>query len=72
VFQTISTRGLSGLEISAQAANASDVGVYANALKALAALAEVKTGEVRSRDGMTTFVLSLEFKPEALRNGGAK
>lgn len=72
VFQSISTRGLTGLEVAAQAANASDVGVYANALKSQAALADVKTGEVRSRDGMTTFVLSLDFKPEALRNGGAK
>ena len=72
VFQSIVTRGLNGLEISAQAANASDVGAYANALKTLAGLAEVRTGEVRSRDGMTTFVLSLDFKPEALRNGGGK
>ncbi len=71
IFQSIVTRGLLGLEVSAQAANASDVGSYANALEALPAIATVATGEVRSRDGVTTFVLSLEFKPEALRNGGA-
>lgn len=71
VFQSIVTRGLLSLEVSAQAANASDVGSYSNALKALPSIATVTTGEVRARDGVTTFVLTLEFKPEALRNGGA-
>lgn len=72
IFQTLTTRGLLGLEINAQAASAGDVGAYANSLKALPALADVKTREVRSRDGVTSFVLALEFKAEALRNGGAE
>lgn len=71
VFQRTITRGLHGLEIEAQAGNAEDVGGYAAALRALPVLAEVKTREVRARDGVTSFVLALQFKPEAFRNGGA-
>jgi hypothetical protein len=70
VFQRTISRGLHGLEIEAQAGNAEDVGAYASALRALPALADVKTREVRARDGVTSFVLALQFKPEAFRNGG--
>ena len=72
VFQRTVTRGLHGLEIEAQAGNAEDVGAYAAALKKLPELADVKTREVRARDGVTSFVLALEFKPEAFRQGGTK
>lgn len=71
VFQRTITRGLHTLEIEAQAGNAEDVGTYAAALRALPVLLEVKTREVRARDGVTSFVLALQFKPEAFRNGGA-
>ena len=71
VFQSLVTRGQLGLEISAQAANPDDVGAYEKALRALPALNSVQTREVRVRDGGTSFVLALEFKAEALRNGGA-
>lgn len=71
VFQRTITRSLHGLEIEAQAGNAEDVGTYAAALRALPVLAEVKTREVRARDGVTSFVLALQFKPEAFRDGGA-
>jgi hypothetical protein len=70
VFQRTITRGLHGLEIEAQAGNAEDVGTYSSALRALPVLAEVKTREVRARDGVTSFVLALQFKPEAFRDGG--
>lgn len=70
IFQRLVTRSLVGLEVEAQAASAEDVGAYAAALKALPALAKVETREVRSRGGVTSFLLALEFKPEALRNGG--
>ena len=70
IFQRVVTRGLLGLEVEAQATNAEDVGSYSNALKALPALAEVRTRVDGARDGVTRFVLSLDFKPEALRNGG--
>jgi hypothetical protein len=72
VFQRVVTRGLAALEVEAQAGNAEDVGGYSNALKALPALASVKTRVDGVRDGVTRFVLNLEFKPEALRNGGGQ
>ena len=71
VFQRLVTRGLLGLEVEAQAVNPEDVGAYANALKALPALASVQTREVRARDGVTSFILALEFKPDVLKKGGA-
>ena len=71
VFQRLVTRGLLGLEVEAQAVNPEDVGSYANALKALPALASVQTREVRARDGVTSFILALEFKPDVLKKGGA-
>ncbi|MBC8010861.1 MAG: hypothetical protein H7067_12285 [Burkholderiales bacterium] len=70
VFQRAVTRGLLGLEVEAQAANAEDVGAYENALRALPALASVSTRDVRARDGVTSFVITIEFKSAALRNGG--
>lgn len=73
VFQTVVTRGLLGLDVEAQATNAEDVGTYSNALKALPALAEVRTRVDGARDGVTRFVLSLDFRAEALRgNGGGQ
>jgi hypothetical protein len=71
VFQRLVTRGLLGLEVEAQAVNPEDVGAYANALKTLPAVASVQTREVRARDGVTSFVLALEFKPDVLKEGGA-
>jgi len=73
IFQRVVTRGLLGLEVEAQATNAEDVGTYSNALKALPALAQVRTRVDGARDGVTRFVLSLDFKAEALRgNGGVQ
>jgi len=73
IFQRVVTRGLLGLEIEAQATNAEDVGTYSNALKALPALSQVRTRVDGARDGVTRFVLSLDFKAEALRgNGGGE
>ena len=72
VFQRTITRGLRSIEIEAQAGNAEDVSNYATALKSLPVLAEVKTREVRSRDGVTSFVLALDFKADAFRKGGSQ
>lgn len=71
VFQRAVTRGLLKLEVEAQAANAEDVGRFSNALKANAGIASAVTRDVRARDGVTSFVLDVEFKSEALKNGGA-
>jgi hypothetical protein len=72
IFQRVVTRGLLGLEVEAQATNAEDVGTYSNALRALPALTKVNTRVDGARDGVTRFVLSLDFKAEALRNGGGE
>ncbi len=71
VFQNLVTRDQLGLQITGQAGSAEEVGVYAKALRELPALAKVEPRDVQSRNGVTTFVLSLDFKAEALRNGGA-
>lgn len=71
IFQRLATNGLLGLTVEAQAANAADVGAYANALKAQPGLAEVVARDISTRDGRTTFILALQFKAESLRNGGA-
>lgn len=71
VFQRAITRGLLKLEVEAQAQNAEDVGNYTNALKQLGGIATVTARDIRARDGVTSFVLDVEFRPEALRNGGA-
>lgn len=71
IFQRLATNGLLGLTVEAQAANASDVGTYANALKTQPGLSEVITRDISTRDGQTTFVLALKFNADALRKGGA-
>lgn len=71
VFQRAITRGLLKMEIEAQAANAEDVGRFSNALKVNRGVAAATTRDVRAREGVTSFILDVEFKPEALKNGGA-
>lgn len=70
VFQRVVTRGLLKLEIEAQAQNAEDVGKYTTSLKEQAGLASAEARDIRTRDGAVSFILDIEFKPEALKNGG--
>lgn len=71
VFEQVLTRGLLKIEVRAQAQNAEDVGRYANALRAQPGVAAAAARDIRAREGVTSFVLEVEFRPEALRNGGA-
>jgi hypothetical protein len=71
IFQRAVTRGLLRLEVEAQAQNAEDVGRYANALRSQPGVAAAAARDIRAREGVTSFILDVEFKPEALRNGGA-
>jgi hypothetical protein len=64
------TVGLNKLEIEAQTLSAADVSQYEKQLRAAAGLTEVVTRDLRSRDGITSFVLTVTFKPEALRPEG--
>lgn len=64
------TNGLYAMEIEAQTANAADVGQYEVALRAIPELASVETRDLRSREGVTAFVLAIAYKPEFLRQEG--
>jgi hypothetical protein len=70
VFQRAITRGLLKLEVEAQAQNAEDVGNYTNALKQQPGISSVVARDIRAREGVTSFILEVEFTVEALRNGG--
>lgn len=68
-FVRTSTSGLLTLEIEAQTSNATDVGQYEAALRAAPELSGVEIRDLRSRDGLTTFSLTVNFKPESLHPG---
>jgi hypothetical protein len=71
-FTRTGTSGPNALEIEATTGSADDVGTYETALRALPALARVEIKDLRARDGVTTFALSVAFKPEpGAGNGGA-
>lgn len=71
-FTRTGTSGRNGLEIEAQTGSADDVGAYETALRNLSTLEKVEIRDLRARDGVTTFGLSLAFKPDAATgNGGA-
>jgi hypothetical protein len=69
-FTRTGTSGRTGLEIEAQTSSADDVGAYETALRNLPILDRVEVREPRVRDGMTTFGLSVAFKPDALPEAG--
>lgn len=71
VFLRATTTDRLAMDVEAQTANAADVGVYEAALRATPAVAAVETRDLRSREGTTSFVLGVTFKPGALE-GGAK
>jgi hypothetical protein len=62
-FIRATTTGLNTLEIEAQTANAADVGQYEAVLRASQQLAGVETRDLRSREGVTSFILTVTFRP---------
>jgi len=60
------------LTIDAITRVAPDVGVYEASLRNSPALSKVELSKQGERDGVTTFTLTLTFKPEALHGGAAK
>ncbi len=71
-FTRTGTSGRNALEIEAQTSSADDVGAYETALRGLASLEKVEIRDLRARDGVTTFGLSVAFKADAAPgNGGA-
>jgi hypothetical protein len=69
-FVRTTTTGLYSLEIEAQTANAADVSQYEAVLRAAPELAGIETRDLRSREGQTSFILTVTFKPDALRSEG--
>ena len=69
-FIRATTTGLNSLEIEAQTGNAPDVGQYEAVLRTAKELSAVEMRDLRSREGITAFTLSVTFKPEALHEGG--
>lgn len=61
-FTRTGSNGRNVLDIEAQTPNASDVGVFETALRALPAVESAQVGEIRGRDGVTTFTMKVAFK----------
>ncbi len=72
-FTRTSSNGRNALDLSAQTNAADDVGNYQVALQELPAVDSVDMGEIRGRDGVTTFELKVTFKSDAplAGSGGA-
>ena len=66
-FVRTTSTGLYSLEIEAQTANAADVSQYEAVLRAAPELATIETRDLRSREGVTSFILTVTFKPGSLR-----
>jgi hypothetical protein len=69
-FTRTGTNGRTGLEIEAQTGSADDVSAYESALRGLPNLDHVEVRDLRARDGVTTFGLSIAFKPDAVPEAG--
>ncbi len=66
VFTRAVTAGQTALEIEAQTANADTVGNFESALRGLPAAEGVEVRDLRLRDGLTTFQLTVRFREAAL------
>ena len=66
-FLRARTQGLNTVEVEAQTPNAVEVGNYEAILRALPVLERVEMRDLRLRAGLTTFVLSVTFRPGAWR-----
>ena len=69
-FNRTGTNGHHALEIEAQTSSADDVGTYEQALRKIAALEKVEIHDLRAREGVTTFGLSVAFKVETAPGAG--
>jgi hypothetical protein len=70
-FTRTGTSGRNALEIEASTGSADDVGTFESALRRMPALEKVEIKDLRARDGVTTFALTVAFKPETnTGNGG--
>lgn len=70
-FTSVVHRAGVTLDIEARTANAADVGALEQALSADPLVAKVETRDIRGREGLTTFALTITFRSEALRKAAA-
>ena len=71
-FVRATTTGTFSLEVEAQTNSAPDVGQFEAVLRATPEFAGVEVRDLRSREGVTSFTLTITFKPESLqKEGGA-
>ena len=69
-FIRASTSGLWRMDIEGQTANAGDLRDFEADVRKLAAIEHVEVRDPRTREGLTTFVLEVTFKPGWLKAGG--
>ncbi len=67
LYTRVTTRGLYSLEVQARTSVPNDLLAYRATLNAMPELASVAIEDQTSRNGITTFRLILDFKPEAVR-----
>lgn len=70
-FVRTTTVGLYGMEVDAQTSNAAEISAFKTALAEHPAFDSVEVREERSRDQLTTFILVVKFKPEALKTSSS-
>ncbi len=66
-FLRVATAGRFQIEVEAQTPNSADLGTYESHLRAAPGIAQVELRDPRSREGFTTFVLDVTFRPDFLK-----
>ena len=69
-FTRVSTNGLWRMDIEAQTDNAADLRDFEAGVRKLATIEHVELRDPRTREGLTTFLLEVTFKPGTLKPGG--
>ena len=69
-YLRISTSGLWRMDIEAQTTNAADLRDFEAGVRKLPSIEHVELRDPRTREGLTTFLLEVTFKPGTLKPGG--
>lgn len=70
-FLRSATNGLYTMEVEAQTRNSDEAASYESALRASGLYEKIEVRDLRSRDGLTSFIIVAKFRPEALQGGGS-
>lgn len=71
-FSRVITNGLWRMDLEAQTSNAADLRDYETEIRKLPGLEHVEVRDPRTREGQTTFVMEVTFKPGWFKTGGGK